>query len=352
MPTTPPNNPNDLETAWAESRTRNNPIPHHLEPGFHLNVPFEDYIRIDGVNFSSLRNAKYSLAHYRYAPASDGDADHFRFGSYIHCGKLEPDELDKRYVVLPDKQFVEHVQNSRTAIGEAPYASPKSTKAYKELVSNFMLAHPDKHEVSTEWYENMRGMLRSLSVNPACISLFKQGAPEVTLVARHPATGLLLKARCDWLHGPLNQPEAVVDLKSTEDPFSWSPDKFDYHIQAAHYLTCLSILLGHKLTTTAITTAFKFWFLVMEKRQPWTVLAAPLSLAALQVGLREHDFLLRAIARAIDTQSYPRANHVPRWELSRWYIPMSFPLAQQPLPGPEPAKPTKPAPKRRRRRTA
>lgn len=349
-----PNPLNDLERQWEESRQRL-VEPHKLPPGLHVGIAFEDYCRIPAINFSSLRTAKQSLAHYRYAPAPE-DNPAFRFGSLIHCGKLEPDEFDKRYIVLPDREFVEQVQQERAAAGEEPYASPKSTKAYKQRVATFLTLHPGKQEVSSDWFDDMKGILTSLAADPLCQQIFAKGTPEVTAVGVCPVTGEHLKARIDFLVTDPGCPYRFADLKTTDDPFSWSPDKFDYHIQAAFYTYVYGLAWrAQQEADLAAQPARDTWkhfppshegmrdefvFAVLEKRRPYTVLSAPISRQAREIGAQEAEFLLQRVAEAVRGKRYPRLHRQQAWELNRWYRPMEFPLALYHQAAPTPPTPS------------
>jgi len=340
----------DLEREWEAARARP-PVASELPCGIHLNVPFEYYRDIPAINFSSLRTAKQSLAHFRYAaPMEESPA--FRFGSLIHCGKLEPEEFEKRYIVLPDRDFIESIQNERKKAGEEPYTNVKATKAYKTMVQNFMLLDPDKQEVSSDWYDDMRGILTALASEPLCAEIFRTGLPEVTALAVCPHTGARLKIRIDFLVTDPISPVRFADLKTTEDPFNWSPDKFDYHIQAAFYRYVYSLALAQhpwsliplKDATPfpSITDQSQFVFAAIEKRRPYTILAAPISPQALEVGEQEATFLLEAVVSATKAQRYPRLclRRDFQWDLSRWYRPMEFPLARHSTPIPTLPEPT------------
>jgi hypothetical protein len=338
-----------LTEAW--NRVREIPVaenPLQMAPGIYFDIPFEDYVRIPGVNKSTLCQAKLSLAHYRWAPKPD-DSPAFRFGSLIHAGKLEPEELAKRYVVLPDDRMVAAVMQEAAANGKE-IKSPKATSHYKALKAAFLATHPGKQEVSQEWFDNMVGILKSLEANPIATDLFSSGFPEVTIIWDHPVTWpkglgqgdehnipatIRCKGRIDWLTAD----GALVDLKTTDDVFGWSVDKFDYHIQAASYLE------GYKHAYMATPKSKRkgipksagfFWFVVAEKKQPWTVLAAPASPLAVKTGLEEYEFLLQQVAAAQTiradggkmVEAWPQAQSPAAWELSRWFRPNDYPLWQ------------------------
>jgi hypothetical protein len=352
-----------LEAAWEKAREtppRDNPL--HMKPGIYFDIDFEAYCRIPAINKSSLTAAKTSLAHYYFRPPPE-DAPHFRMGSLVHAGKLEPEEVAKRYVVIPES-LVEETQRQATSNPELqkgrkpaehfqPYASPRATGLYKRLLAEFLGQHPGKQEVSQEWFDNMKGMVASMDQCPEARPLFESGWPEVTIIWRDPETSLLCKARADWLCENADQ----VDVKTAADITRWSLEDWDYHIQAASYLE------GYYHAWDQMTPAAKkkfpksldpyegkgksrvfrprqFHFCVIEKTCPWTCLCAPTDERPLCVGHKEYHFLLRQIrdartmAKQRQDQGYADAAHLayptmrpPRvWTFGRWFKEDDYPL--------------------------
>lgn len=360
-------NTQDLEAAWdraREVRAPDNPLD--LKPGIYFDMDFEtEYVRIPAINKSRLSLAKLSLAHYYHAPPGD-DSPAFRMGSLVHSGKLEPEKLADRYVVIPES-LVEETQRIAKSDEEVnkgrkpaerfqPYASPKASAVYKRLLAAFMVKHPGKQEVSQEWFDNLAGMLRSMAECDRTERLFASGWPEVTILWNDPETGLRCKGRIDWLC----EDGDMADLKTAADVSDWSLDKWDYHLQAASYLEGFghawdqmtagsrkkfpkSLDPHHRrgLVGSKKSPGFRprdFHFVVVEKTRPWTVLSAPADHQTIDVGAAEYHYLLRAVAGAekarkedkVPTRDAWKPMTPPStWTFDRWFRPWDFPLARQ-----------------------
>jgi hypothetical protein len=78
-------------------------------------------------------------------------------------------------------------------------------------------------------------MAAAVRAHPIAAKLLTAGQPERTLIWRDPATGVLCRAKADWL-----RPDGIVDLKTTEsaapDALSKAAHNYGYAIQAPFYL--------------------------------------------------------------------------------------------------------------------
>jgi len=129
-------------------------------------------------------------------------------GSAFHMAVLEPERFEQRYAVAPQV-------DKRTKAGKA---------VWEELqASGLEVLSPADHA-------------KVLAMRDSCRAKFgeylQHGMPEVSFFRKH-ESGLILKARVDWLIGDL-----AVDLKSTADVFEFKRQarQYGYDWQAAHYL--------------------------------------------------------------------------------------------------------------------
>lgn len=117
-------------------------------------------------------------------------------------------------------------------------------------------------------YQEVREMAAAIRRDPLAPHLLDPtlGRAEVSLVARDPEAGVMLRSRADWLLNSELAGVAVVDYKTTKcvEPGALSRDMYSYgyHIQAAFYLYVLR-LLGLATNTS------RFLFLAQEKTPPY-----------------------------------------------------------------------------------
>lgn len=298
--------PNSLDKLWSKSRNRKLPKDiRKIEPGIYTDLTFPDYCQIDAINRSALSLIKHSLLHYKYATAVD-ETPSMAFGSLAHCGRLEPSQLTRRYVVIPPYENDPALQLRPDG---TKYDNVKMTKAYKLKVEDFLKQHPDKIPVSQDWLNDLTGLMAAIDRHPVAGPIFSdgRGQPEVTIVWIDPDTGLRCKARIDWVH-----PTSLNDVKTTDDCTEFYLNKFDYHIQAPFYSD------GWQTLTN---TVLPFNFCVVEKKSPWAVRHAPTSPAASDLGRHEYQFLLARLAEAKRTNHWPGPTDPEAWDVFPTYRP-------------------------------
>jgi exodeoxyribonuclease VIII len=286
-----------------------------MKPGIYAGLSFEEYLEIDAVSRSRLALIKHSLSCYKEQPKYESSPS-FKMGSMCHCGKLEAEQFASRYVVLPDFHLS---PDNKTKKGEQ--TDSKATTFYKTKVEEFLMQHPGKQEVSSEWLEKMLLMLRSLEAHERSSKFFASGMPEVTIVWVDPKTKIKCKSRLDWVPGVDNKkPDytkvtEIVDLKTLEDCTKFDLDEYDYHLQAAMYLEGWKVLTKKKIN---------FEFCVVEKGAPYSVRCAPASAEALGHGKQEYDWLLARLRKALDEDKWPGPKDPQHWNVSPWYKPLKF----------------------------
>ena len=289
------------------------------EPGVYRDLDFDLYRQIDAVNFSSLKMITVSPKHYRYQGTSE-ETPALAFGTLAHHGKLEPELLKEKYIVLPEKKFITQVQRWAKKPGNRPgkndgkeFANPRSSALYKELVEKFMKDHPGKQQVSLAWWDDLKGLLKSLNGNPQSKKLFKDGEPELSLVWEDPGTKLLCKGRIDWCN---HKEKAHADLKTTASTITdFCPFSYDYHMQAAFYQSGFKALTGE---------TYKPWCVAVEKKAPYSTISAPYSLESLRMGQRECSKCLRLLKKCRTAKKWPGPKGPQSWKPPHWYQEFSI----------------------------
>jgi exodeoxyribonuclease VIII len=164
------------------------------EPGIYTGIPFDEYLQWDAVNNTMLRIIeKQSPAHakaYKDNPPEPTPA--FRFGQGLHCLALEPDKFDDRYAIAP-------AVDKRTKEGKATWAA-------------FMDGMDGKEVFTPEDFAKMEFIAEAIK-KQAIHRFIQRGEAEVCIVWEDKKTGLLCKARIDYLH----REQAI--LIDTGDPY-------------------------------------------------------------------------------------------------------------------------------------
>jgi hypothetical protein len=142
------------------------------------------------------------------------------------------------------------------------------TKAAKEAASD---ARADgKTPLLTEQYQQVRAMVAAIRADPVAGKLFaRPGRSELTVVARDPESGVMCRARLDWLPDVADgRPIVAYDLKTTDDAspagMAKTMARFGYHQQGPFYTDCLTQALS-------LVVPVSFLLVGVEKEPPHLV---------------------------------------------------------------------------------
>ena len=140
-------------------------------------------------------------------------------------------------------------------------------------------------------------MANAVRSHTIAVELLAKGKAEQSVYAIHPATGVEIRGRMDWItedeSGPL-----IVDLKTTEDArdFAKSVANYRYHVQAALYSDLLELSLGKKAV---------FVFIVVEKSAPHGIRIVTLDTNSLAAGRLDYERLLVVYKECVDSGEWP-----------------------------------------------
>ncbi|WP_063039665.1 PD-(D/E)XK nuclease-like domain-containing protein [Nocardia pseudovaccinii] len=129
--------------------------------------------------------------------------------------------------------------------------------------------------------------------------LLTGGIPELSAYARDPETGVMLRARGDYVRLRDSHAALVDDLKTTSesgpDGFLWSVAKYGYHRQQAFYEFVFA-LLGIEI---------EFVFIVVCNAPPYEVFVVDLPRRAVDLGERDIRRALERYASCVLTDIWP-----------------------------------------------
>jgi exodeoxyribonuclease VIII len=224
-----------------------------MKTGIYHNIPFEEYIQIDAVNFSTMKHISKSPLHYKHAsevPQLPTSA--MRIGKAVHCAILEPDKFESDYTFWAESRRGKD------------WNLFKAENSHKEILTI--------GELTT-----VTSMSESVRNHRCSNNLLLGGECEVTVVWTDASTGLKCKARIDYID---TEKEILIDLKTTKDASSqkFTRDFFNYqyHAQLAHYRKGVQSVLGGDFCAMVIA---------VENTAPFDVVPYKISHDALSKGI-------------------------------------------------------------------
>jgi len=203
-------------------------------------ISFDDYVKIDAVNCSSLKWAAISAKHYLFHKLEDeGDSKAKGIGRATHTAVLEPELWNTQYVKWTGAQ-------RRGKVWDAFQNDP-------ELNGREILTQ-------TEW-DSVARIAAAVAKDAEMRARLSQGYAELTLVWKDEPTGLLCKARPDFLRLQSWQvddhfiPAGISDVKTTSwiapgsrpGSFGKQAAELKYHWQAAWYRNAVAAVFGQVL---------------------------------------------------------------------------------------------------------
>lgn len=185
------------------------------------------YRELDAVNFSTIKHLARSALHYAHAVRAErAPTVPMRLGAVAHCLALEPLRFAEQFAVWDPP-------------GKKPNFSGKEYVAFRD-------AHPNHEIVKPAEVEAGRRIAAAIRTSRTAQRYMSRGRPECVMIWRDEVTGMLCKARPDFVSDCI--PNLIVELKTARDISPWAfasqYAKLSYHVQTAWYLWGLATLTG------------------------------------------------------------------------------------------------------------
>ena len=260
------------------------------------NMPFEDYLALEGYSNTGIGYLLKSPAHYQaYLVEDSKPTPAMMFGTLLHTAVLEPDSFDCRYGVQP--------------AGDGRAAAVKAAR------EKWVADNPGIIPISSEDGYAAAHMGANIREHKRLCHLFDGGQREVTMQWQDPITGLACKGRADLWHPGLGM---ILDLKTTQDAspgeFGKSAGRMGYYRQAAFYVDGMYAALG-------LIERPKFVLAAIEKTPPFGVMVYVLDDAAMIAGRDAYMEALATAKQCEDSGVWPGYSDkvqtltVPKWAL-------------------------------------
>ena len=254
-----------------------------------LGMPFEEYLAVEAVNFSTLKHIDVSPLHYRDA-LDNGVADKpdFALGRAAHTAILEPEKWGERYMLKPEyaERDGKRVQLRRD----------DRMPEWRALVEK---AEAEGRTILTdeEWITASRVANRVHSDPVASLRFKGDVDTEVTVLWTHPGTGLRIKSRLDVVNRSMRvlcDPKTVAFI---DPPRMWSHfERLLYLAQFAMYQDAWRVATGD---------VWPFEAIAIEKTRPYDVAVCPVPQPHLDYGRSLYETWLDELARCLESQQWP-----------------------------------------------
>jgi len=262
----------------------------HIKQGvFVTDMPNKVYHSFKGVSSSMLHKINRSPAHLAFAEPKKTSRE-MEIGTAIHAAILEPELFERDYMLLRD-------------------VTDRRASEYKQAVK--ALGSGERVLTGIE-ADRVKGMQASIQSNSQAIRyLGAEGYAELTAIATCPTTGVIVRARFDWI----TMDGISIDVKKTQDvryeAFQKSIANYRYHVQDGFYSYVYELITGEPIK------AFKF--LAVEELAPNASKLYELDSEAKQIGRRDALADLATYAACEQSQDWPGVVHeeelisLPMW---------------------------------------
>jgi hypothetical protein len=251
-------------------------------------MPLADYLALPAESATGLRDMDVSPLLYRWRRDQPIDADALRVGRAAHTAILEPQRFRYDYAVWD--------------------GGPRRGNDW----AAFQLENQGRTIVTQAQCTLALEIAKAVRQHPIAADLLSEGRPELSMMWRHERTGLLCKARMDWLRGL-----ALVEVKTCRDPeprrFANQFARLGYHIQGAHYNAGI-IAAGWETRPIKVIAA--------QNCPPFDVVVYDVPLDALLVGEDAAERALDRVAECRRARTWPGhaldaevTLHLPAWVL-------------------------------------
>lgn len=202
---------------------------------------------------------------------------HFLFGHALHTFFLEPEEFEKRFLVIPKMR--------------------KNTNQYKDYIEKITPELNNRKIIDDEQYKSIQGMNKRINEHEiAALLINKKSHIEKSLYWIDRDTGVLCKARPDIISKNI-----LIDLKSSKDlayrSFRYGIKEYGYHIQAAMIQDGWATLTGNKIEMSIS--------LACEKEEPWLPIIYQLNPDDIELGREMYKDALVYFKKCRDTDTWP-----------------------------------------------
>jgi hypothetical protein len=255
-------------------------------PGFHANINEDEYhADLGSLSVSGAKVLLRAPARFHYEREHPVHRDVFDIGTAAHALVLG---------VGMDRIYVAPFDDWRTKAARLEQETARADGLVPILPADWL---------------KVCDMADELSAHKLAMELLSEGDAEVSAYALDEPTGVMRRARFDWL-GSTVLSDYKTAASAEPAAFASAAARFGYHMQDAWY-TDLARDLGHP--------AAAFAFIVQEKEPPYLVTVVELDDEAVALGRAKNRQALERFRDCTESGSWP--GYIPDDEIARVPLP-------------------------------
>lgn len=284
-----------------------------IEAGIYPDLSNDDYHADKAIGSSGLKCFAQvpAIYHYQYLSGlyERDETAASRFGTHAHIALLEPELFDKQFVVAPEMAVLNKgKKNEKTAPMNRVHADWKAFAAEVEETGKTPMLYSE--------YQRAKAMSEAIASHELARSMLTGGRAEMSFFAEDEETGLMMKARPDYLVTVKGVGNVLVDYKTTG--LALGIEKQSYHafslgreIQAYHH--------KHVTELASKGVIAEVVYITQMQDAPYLVRVFRMPEEGLRIGEEKCRNFLNQIAECHDTgvwQGYPETIEdytIPRW---------------------------------------
>ena len=281
------------------------------EPGAYPDIDGERYHAVEictspSISSTGLKTIENETAfHYWYQSPLNRNRPkreqkpHFNIGKGVHDLLLLHGLFPKNYHILPEGYDGRLVK----------WRGAKEDRQAAEAKDIPVLTFPQ--------YRMINEMAEQVEKNELAKALLISGTPEITVIAKDPETGVMMRARPDVLPDTMDiLPDIKTTISAHPEAFEKQSTNLGYFQSAAHYIDCVDLVFGEP------TKKRRFVLIAVEKEPPHLVQIYQLDDEAIQMGRMLNRRSLNTFAECLRSGVWPAysrpENPVLHLSMSRW----------------------------------
>lgn len=232
-----------------------------IEEGIYFDLPEAVYHNAEGLSCSGMKQLaisplNYWHKNYNHTKEQEEESYPMRFGKAVHCRLLEPERFAREYTTeLCKEDYVEVLDTMDDMKGFLTlHGLPTTAKKKQELIdrilesghsaviwgqekARFESENEGKIILSKQEMARIEALAATALNDPFVASVVIGGMPEVSFFVRDPETGVMLKARMDYV-----RVAATIDVKTFSNSRGKPIDRavFDAINYESYHLQCVS----------------------------------------------------------------------------------------------------------------